>query len=86
MPECPKPHSSAQGSSYLPGLVASNHCTISRPGTASCLKRNWGTKKLWITSRDAQVDAHDLVDGHVHLVEQGLVVGGAELAVRARDR
>src|SRR5215510_728318 len=50
MPECPGPHNSAQGSSYLPGLVALNQTLISRPGTASCFKRNDGTKKLWMTS------------------------------------
>src|SRR5215510_16144884 len=63
MPEWPKPHSSAQGSSYLPGLVASNHCTISRPGTASCFMRNWGTKKLWMTSCDLRWTCTTLLTG-----------------------
>src|SRR3990172_13255895 len=29
IPECPNPHSSAQGISYRPGLVASNQASIS---------------------------------------------------------
>ena len=81
MPEWPKPHSSAQGSSYLPGLVASNHCGISRPGTASCFKRNCGHEEAVDDVLGLEVDVDDLVDRHVHLVEERLVVGGAELAV-----
>ena len=52
MPEWPRPQSIAQGSSYLPGLVASNQASIVRPGTASCFTRKLGRKKLWTTSRD----------------------------------
>src|SRR6266404_267475 len=50
IPEWPNPHSSAHGHSYLPGLVTSNHARMVRPGTASCLMRNCGTKKLWSTT------------------------------------
>jgi hypothetical protein len=50
MPEWPKPQSSAHGTSYLPGFVALNQTGIDLPGTASCLRRNCGTKKLWMTS------------------------------------
>ncbi len=35
--------------------MTSNHTPISRPGTASCLMRNCGTKKLWITSCDLRL-------------------------------
>src|ERR1043165_6425865 len=63
MPECPKPHSSAQGHSYLPGFVTSNHAVIERPGTASCLMRNCGTKKLWMTSCDMRRTCTTLLTG-----------------------
>src|SRR5919109_1690215 len=63
MPECPNPHSSAHGHSYFPGLVASNQALISRPGTASCLMRKLGTKKLWITSCDLRTTRIGLLTG-----------------------
>ena len=63
MPECPKPQSSAHGHSYLPGLVASNQAPISRPGTASCLTRKFGTKKLWMTSADLRFTRTGLFTG-----------------------
>src|SRR5437773_4963198 len=63
MPEWPNPHSSAHGHSYLPGLVASNHARMVRPGTASCLMRNCGTKKLWITSCDLRSTCTTLLTG-----------------------
>src|SRR5215207_6829971 len=63
MPEWPKPQSSAQGHSYLPGLLASNQALISRPGTASCLMRKFGTKKLWITSWDFRMTLTGLLVG-----------------------
>src|SRR3989304_3003010 len=55
IPECPNPHSSEQGISYRPGLVAWNQASISRPGRMSCLRRRFGRKKLWITSLDLRV-------------------------------
>src|SRR5215510_4688872 len=63
MPEWPKPQSSAHGHSYLPGLVASNQAAISRPGTASCLMRKLGTKKLWMTSWDLRLTRTGLLTG-----------------------
>src|SRR5438552_5040267 len=63
MPEWPNPHSSAHGHSYLPGLVTSNHARMVRPGTASCLMRNCGTKKLWITSWDLRSTSTTLLTG-----------------------
>src|ERR1035441_3076927 len=44
------PHSSAQAISYSPVLVAVNDTPMLRPGTASCLTRNCGTKKECVTS------------------------------------
>ncbi len=85
-PSCPSGRSRTArrtATRTCPGLVASNHARISRPGTASCLKRNCGTKKLWMTSWDFRMTRIDLVDRHVHLVEQHLVVVGAELPVGA---
>ncbi|HEX9531224.1 MAG TPA: hypothetical protein VGA58_00400 [bacterium] len=32
--------------------VGVNDISVVMPGTASCLRRKWGTKKLWITSLD----------------------------------
>src|SRR5437773_10901787 len=63
MPEWPNPHSSAHGHSYLPGFTTSNHCLISRPGTASCFMRNCGTKKLWMTSCDLRCTCTTLLTG-----------------------
>ena len=36
------PQNSEQNSSYVPGLVATNHTAVERPGTASCLTRKSG--------------------------------------------
>src|SRR3954463_1552050 len=50
MTEWSVPQYSAQYSSYSPGLVGSNQSVVYRPGSTSALRRNAGTKKLWITS------------------------------------
>ena len=43
MIECPAPQYSAHRMSYVPGSIAVNHSEVTRPGTASCFKRNDGT-------------------------------------------
>src|SRR5688572_17934717 len=55
MRECSVLQYSVHSTVYVPGCVASNHAIVVRPGTASCLMRNSGTKKLWMTSRDVRI-------------------------------
>ena len=41
---------------------ADDHLMV-RPGTASCFMRNWGTKKLWMTSCDLRLTCTILLTG-----------------------
>ena len=52
MPPWYGPHSSAQIIGYLPTLVGVKFNIVGWPGMTSCLRRNSGTQKAWITSFD----------------------------------
>ena len=59
--------------------LAAGHRVLLHAGT-------WGTKKLWMTSLDVRWTCTTLFDGHVQVVVEHLVVGGARTCRRAPGR